>query len=100
MKSNVDFTQINKKTYDITLKSGRKLNILPPTLSMINDLNLMTESHPIEFAYQLVHCIFNHNRNKVDVNFDEIVKQYDKYDINAVIADYTLFCMEILKDPN
>lgn len=100
MKSNVDFTQINKKTYDITLKSGRVLNILPPTLSMINDLNAMIEDHPLESAYQLVCCIFNHNRNKVTVPIEEIEQQYDKFDINAIIADYTMFCREILKDPN
>ena len=100
MRSNVDFTQINKKTYDITLKSGRKLNILPPTLSMLNDLNRMTEDHPIEFAYQLVCDIFNHNRNKAIISFDEIEQEYDGFDINAVIVDYTLFCTEILKDPN
>ena len=66
MKSNVDFTQINKKTYDIHIKEWQNSQIFcHPLLSMINDLNAMIEDHPIESALSISLLYFNHNRNKV-----------------------------------
>lgn len=100
MKSSVDFTQINKQIYEIIEKGGKKLSILPPTISMLVDLELLRKEQPLDTVIEIFRKILCHNQQHIVFNDDYVRDNYSLLDIKAVINEYNMFAAEVMSNPN
>ncbi|RHM97173.1 hypothetical protein [Dielma fastidiosa] len=100
MKSSIDFTQIHKQTYEIVEKGGKKVNILPPTISMLADIELLRKEQPLDTVVEIFGKILSHNQQHIAFNGNYVRDNYSIIDIKAVINEYNLFAAEVMSDPN
>lgn len=100
MKSSIDFTQVNKQTYKIIEKGGKKLSILPPTISMLVDLELLRKEQPLDTVIEIFRKILCHNQQHIVFNDDYVRDNYSLLDIKAVINEYNMFAAEVMSNPN
>lgn len=100
MKSSIDFTQIHKQTYEIIEKGGKKLNILPPTISMLADIELLRKEQPLDTVIEIFGKILSHNQQHIVFDDNYVRDNYSIIDIKAVINEYNLFAAEVMSDPN
>lgn len=100
MKSSIDFTQLNKQTYEIIEKGGKKINILPPTITMLSEIELLRKEQPLDTVISIFVKILNHNQQHIVFNDDYVREHYNILDIRAVINEYNLFASEVMSNPN
>lgn len=100
MKSSVDFTQVNKQTYEIVEKGGKKINILPPTITMMADIELLRKEQPLDTVIEIFAKILSHNQQHIVFDDKYVRDNYNIIDIKAVVNDYDLFAAEVISNPN
>ncbi len=105
MANALDLSVFNKKTFDITMEDGTKINIKKPSQQLVIDMMLMEnldKGNPIEIMEGLASIvlkILNNNTNTIEFTLEQ-VKKMDLFMLQAIVKSYGEFINELQNNPN